>query len=109
MNKAKIGKGNRQLAKGNLENCDISYKNFGNRVYENGFELLPISIEHTIIVSTLEYLHRDPFDRILIAQCIGDKLTIATKMTIFGDIKSKLFGANNYLNSVMPFYCWPNK
>jgi len=43
-----------------------------------GFEILPISFEHTMIVSTLKYVHRDPFDRILIAQCIGNNLTIAT-------------------------------
>ena len=46
---------------------------------ENGFELLPVTFEHAIIVSTLEFIHRDPFDRLLIAQCKNDNLTIATK------------------------------
>ncbi len=31
-------------------------------------ELLPISPEHTLQVSTLPFHHRDPFDRIIIAQ-----------------------------------------
>jgi PIN domain nuclease of toxin-antitoxin system len=55
------------------------FKYFLKMIEENGFEILPISFEHTMIVSTLEYIHRDPFDRILIAQCKGDNLTIATK------------------------------
>jgi PIN domain nuclease of toxin-antitoxin system len=46
---------------------------------QNGFELLPITYEHTIIVSSLEWVHRDPFDRILIAQSKSEKLTIITK------------------------------
>lgn len=55
------------------------FKHFLEIIEENGFEILPISFEHTMIVSTLEYIHRDPFDRILIAQCKGNNLTIATK------------------------------
>lgn len=55
------------------------FKHFLKLIEDNGFEILPISFEHTMIVSTLDYLHRDPFDRILVAQCIGDSLTMATK------------------------------
>jgi PIN domain nuclease of toxin-antitoxin system len=55
------------------------FKRFLDMIYENGFELLPVTFEHAIIVSTLEFIHRDPFDRLLIAQCKNDNLTIATK------------------------------
>jgi PIN domain nuclease of toxin-antitoxin system len=55
------------------------FKRFLEMVDENGFELLPITFEHVLIVSTLEFIHRDPFDRLLIAQCKNDNLTIATK------------------------------
>jgi PIN domain nuclease of toxin-antitoxin system len=55
------------------------FKYFLKMIKDNGFEILPISFNHTLVVSTLEYLHRDPFDRILIAQCKNDHLTIATK------------------------------
>jgi len=48
-------------------------------VEKNGFELLPISFDSTIIVSSLVWNHRDPFDRILIAQCKSEELTIITK------------------------------
>ena len=43
-------------------------------IEENGFEILPITFDHTIIISALEFIHRDPFDRLLIAQCYSDNL-----------------------------------
>jgi len=55
------------------------FKRFLEMIDENGFELLPVTFEHAIIVSTLEFIHRDPFDRLLIAQCKNESLTIATK------------------------------
>ncbi len=55
------------------------FKNFLEMIEENGFEIRPISFEHTLIVSSLEFIHRDPFDRLLIAQSKSDNLTIATK------------------------------
>jgi len=48
-------------------------------IEQNNFFILPISIEHTIAYETLELIYRDPFDRILVAQAIVDKLTIITK------------------------------
>ncbi|MDP2114333.1 MAG: type II toxin-antitoxin system VapC family toxin [Bacteroidota bacterium] len=48
-------------------------------VEENGFDILPVTFEHAMVVSTLEFIHRDPFDRLLIAQCKADKLILATK------------------------------
>jgi PIN domain nuclease of toxin-antitoxin system len=54
-------------------------KHFLNMIEDNGFEILPITFEHALIVSTLEFIHRDPFDRLLIAQCLNDKLFIVTK------------------------------
>jgi PIN domain nuclease of toxin-antitoxin system len=45
----------------------------------NGFHILPISIDHIVVYETLDLIHRDPFDRILVAQAIVDRLTIITK------------------------------
>lgn len=36
----------------------------------NSIELLHISIEHTATVAALPFHHRDPFDRLLIAQAL---------------------------------------
>jgi PIN domain nuclease of toxin-antitoxin system len=32
----------------------------------NGFQILPLSIAHVEVVSSLPFLHRDPFDRLLV-------------------------------------------
>lgn len=43
-----------------------------------GFAELPIRAEHVIRVGALPWIHRDPFDRMLVAQCLEDKLTLLT-------------------------------
>ncbi|MBA7556422.1 hypothetical protein ES705_49130 [subsurface metagenome] len=58
---------------------DKGFKKLFELIEENGFEILPISFEHTLIVSNLEFIHRDPFDRILVSQCKSDNLVIITK------------------------------
>ena len=36
----------------------------------NSFTVLPISVQHALHVRTLPALHRDPFDRLLVAQAL---------------------------------------
>lgn len=45
---------------------------------KNAIRLLPISIAHLGSVSTLPFHHRDPFDRLLIAQAIAEQLPIVS-------------------------------
>ena len=42
----------------------------------NAFTSLPIRLEHALHVYTLPQHHRDPFDRILVAQCQLENLPI---------------------------------
>ena len=49
----------------------------------NGFELLPIEIAHLATVTTLPFHHRDPFDRLLIAQAIAEKMPIVSSDSAF--------------------------
>ena len=44
----------------------------------NGFTLLPIQVSHAAQQAALPWHHRDPFDRLLIAQAIEEDLTIVT-------------------------------
>ncbi|HTQ34868.1 MAG TPA: type II toxin-antitoxin system VapC family toxin [Stellaceae bacterium] len=48
-------------------------------VNDEGFRVLPISYGHLGALETLPRLHRDPFDRMLIAQAIADDLVLATR------------------------------
>jgi PIN domain nuclease of toxin-antitoxin system len=43
------------------------------------FKILPIDESHIMKVSELEFYHRDPFDRLLIAQSMVENFTIITK------------------------------
>ncbi len=43
-----------------------------------GFELLPISVAHATGVEGLPLHHRDPFDRLLVAQAIAEGLPIVS-------------------------------
>lgn len=45
---------------------------------ENGYLELPITSRHTIEVSHLPPIHRDPFDRLLVAQSIVEGITLLT-------------------------------
>lgn len=37
----------------------------------SGFELLPLALEHVLTLEQLPLHHRDPFDRLLVAQAIS--------------------------------------
>ncbi len=43
------------------------------------FQELPISIAHSLDAASLPLLHRDPFDRLLIAQARHERLTLVTR------------------------------
>ena len=48
-----------------------------------GFRVLPISPDHLTHLERLPFHHRDPFDRLLIAQALSAGLTILTRDTQF--------------------------
>lgn len=57
----------------------VSPDNLDEVIAENRFEPLAITIEHALAVEKLPTHHRDPFDRILIAQAIVDGMTLANR------------------------------
>ena len=60
------------------------------QIEKKRFVHLPINIDHTLLVETLPKHHRDPFDRILIAQGICECLTIVTRDDKFLHYEVKL-------------------
>jgi PIN domain nuclease of toxin-antitoxin system len=44
----------------------------------NGYDELPVTGEHAVAVGELPPLHKDPFDRILIAQSVIEGITLLT-------------------------------
>ena len=53
------------------------------RTQTHGITLLDITIEHMAVVENLPYHHKDPFDRLLISQCLSEKLPIITNDRMF--------------------------
>jgi PIN domain nuclease of toxin-antitoxin system len=51
---------------------------------ENYLELLTIALEHVWALDSLPYHHKDPFDRLIIAQAQAEGITLVSADRIFG-------------------------
>lgn len=54
-------------------------------IEESDALILGVSPAHTLLIETLPVIHRDPFDRMLIAQASVEGLTIVTRDQHFSD------------------------
>ena len=45
-------------------------------IEKSGFEFISLNVEHVINLSGLENHHKDPFDRMLIAQAVAEDISI---------------------------------
>jgi PIN domain nuclease of toxin-antitoxin system len=52
---------------------------------QNNFQLLPILPSHIVKLSSLSFFHRDPFDRIIIAQGLYENMVIVGRDLVFDD------------------------
>lgn len=50
---------------------------------KNNFKPLPIQIVHSDLVLRLPFHHRDPFDRMLIAQALVEQFSLISNETLF--------------------------
>ena len=48
---------------------------------DNGYAELPITSQHAVSIDTLPHLHKDPFDRLLLAQALSEGVTLVTADT----------------------------
>ena len=78
--------------KQNLGKLDIPL-NFRQVLEQEPFELLAITIEHAHAVGSLPPIHRDPFDRMLIAQAKTEGFTILTRDPLFREYRVPLIQA----------------
>lgn len=65
------------------------FDNISEFLAANDIAILPLTFAHIQSLNQLDFHHRDPFDRIIIAQSIAEKLTILTKDEYF-----KLYDCN---------------
>lgn len=48
-----------------------NFNDLQDRIIANGFQIIPIEFEDTVLLTQLPFHHRDPFDRLIIAQSIN--------------------------------------
>jgi PIN domain nuclease of toxin-antitoxin system len=68
---------------GKLDIGESSRSFLPREIARNNFELLPISLGHTTMVEGLVAHHRDPFDRLLVAQAMTECLSLVSADGIF--------------------------
>lgn len=68
---------------GKLPNAGPLAVDFAREVRQQGFTGLPISLEHAQVAGALQSEHRDPFDRMLIAQSREEMMALVSNESIF--------------------------
>lgn len=66
-----------------LGRLEIELDDLENAIARNGFRSLPIGIGHAITAGRLPAVHRDPFDRMLVAQASVEELRIVSHDRVF--------------------------
>ena len=66
-----------KLSIGKLD-IDGKTADFVNDAENNGFNILPIKPSHLSALENMPMIHRDPFDRFLIAAAIAEEMTLIT-------------------------------
>jgi PIN domain nuclease of toxin-antitoxin system len=67
--------GGHQTALGKLEPPEA----IGPTLVEAGAQPLPVTIEHAAALEQLPWVHRDPFDRVLVAQTLTEDAAVVSR------------------------------
>ena len=60
------------------ENFRVNARLLRRGLLDNGYSELPIGSEHAVAIDSLPPIHKDPFDRMLVAQAIVEGITLLT-------------------------------
>ncbi|MFM0008425.1 type II toxin-antitoxin system VapC family toxin [Paraburkholderia dipogonis] len=64
--------------KAGLGKLDVDVKLLVSEIEASGFSELPVRAVHAAMVRDLPDIHRDPFDRLLVAQALSEPLRLVT-------------------------------
>ena len=67
----------------------VGYNNLITHIHKYDFIVLPLTFEHTEKIASMVFHHRDPFDRILIAQSQVEELTLLSSDTMLDNYQIK--------------------
>ena len=68
---------------GKLSDAALLAQNFEAIIADQGFVELPISIRHALRAGAMNIAHKDPFDRLLIAQAQVEDMTLVSNEALF--------------------------
>jgi PIN domain nuclease of toxin-antitoxin system len=63
---------------GKLPQADVLVRAYRQHLARLQVESIPIDDEHGLLAGSMEWDHRDPFDRMIAAQCMAESLPLAT-------------------------------
>ncbi|MGH7929015.1 MAG: type II toxin-antitoxin system VapC family toxin [Candidatus Binatia bacterium] len=66
-----------------LERLEIELDDLEEAIARSGFRALPIGLRHAITAGRLPNAHRDPFDRMLVAQASVEELRVVSHDRVF--------------------------
>lgn len=66
-----------------LGRLEIELDDLEEAIVRNGFRPLPVGFQHAVTAGRLPRVHRDPFDRMLVAQASVEELRIVSHDRIF--------------------------
>lgn len=67
-----------KISLGKLE-VNLPFSKIEDFIFDNNFQILAISFTDLLKLSELPFHYRDPFDRLLIAQCINNEMMFLSK------------------------------
>lgn len=70
---------------GKLPNADLLARDFEPIVADQGFDELPIRVHHARLAGEMRIEHKDPFDRLLIAQAQAEDMILVSNESLFDD------------------------
>ena len=68
---------------GKLPEASTFARRFEAMAREQGFEPLVVTVSHGLAAGDLAIAHRDPFDRLLVAQALAEDLVLASNEQLF--------------------------
>lgn len=68
---------------GKLPDAALLAQDFEAIMAEQGFLELPISVRHARLAGEMNIVHKDPFDRLLIAQALAEDLVLISNEALF--------------------------
>jgi PIN domain nuclease of toxin-antitoxin system len=68
-----------------LGRLDVDPAELARALDDGGFTALPVTIQHAIAVAALPVFHRDPFDRLLVAQSRVEHLSLLTQDKVLAE------------------------